>query len=263
MSEFKYINDYEREHTQQYEGIYTPEQVELNKKLLDECDKKDVDFSIVEELLKQGADPLGGTATHGWYVMEHIYGEIVCNSQDNDSVNLPQITELFLKYGMDIENPRVPYDHSNSLNPLWNMGLVVNENSIVALKMLLDRGVSVNSFGEFRSTAIGDLLDCECGDPVNDVFWNYECVWTLKMTMLAASYDYILNEDEYLKKFIGLSYNNYDIHKFRNWNEYYYEFDTSHCNKYPELYKSVVTIYEVASNKEVWTFGVHLDEGEF
>ena len=39
MSEYKYINNYERDKTQKYEGTYTPEEIELNKKLFDECSK--------------------------------------------------------------------------------------------------------------------------------------------------------------------------------------------------------------------------------
>jgi len=39
MSEYTYIDDYEREWTQKYEGIYTPEEVNLNNKLKKECSK--------------------------------------------------------------------------------------------------------------------------------------------------------------------------------------------------------------------------------
>ena len=97
MGEYEYTNDYEREHTQKYEGIYTSEEIELNKKLFDECAKEHIDFQLVEELLKQGADPLGGTEMCGWDLLDHIYGDLVGGSQDNESVDLPQITELFLK----------------------------------------------------------------------------------------------------------------------------------------------------------------------
>lgn len=97
----------------------------------------------------------------------------------------------------------------------------------------------------------------------NDEFWNYECVWSMKMIMLCASYDHILNQDEDLQEFIGCAYNNYDIKKFREWNNYRYEFDTSKCDRSPKLYKSVVRIFEIASNKEIWRIGVGLKEGEF
>ncbi|MBE6630234.1 MAG: hypothetical protein E7624_05225 [Ruminococcaceae bacterium] len=263
MSEFKYRNDYERDETQKYEGTYTSEEIELNKKLFDECAKEPIDFQVVEKLLKQGADPLGGTEICGWGLLDHVYGDLVGGSQENESVDLPQITELFLKYGMDIDKPKIPYDGSNSINPMWEFAFVTNENAIYALKMLLDKGISVESFGEFWGHAIGDLIQIKCGDPVNDEFWNSTCVWTLKMLMLASSYDYILENDKDLKDFIGCSYNNYDVRNFREWNNYRYEFDTSRCEKYRELYKSVLHIYEISSNKEVWKIGVCLKAGEF
>ena len=257
MGEYKYINEYEREETEKYEGVYTSEEIALNKQLYDECGKmENIDFELVEELLKKGADPLGATEAYGWDVLEHIYGEIVMGSQDNDSVDLPRITELFLKHGMDIDNPRIPYDGSNSLNPMWEFAFVTNENAIHALKMLLDRGLSVDSFGEFWGHAIGDLIQIECGDPVGDKFWNYTCVWTLKMLMLAASYDYIFEADEDLRKFICCDYNSYDVHNFRDWDRYEYSFDTSHCDKYKELYKSIVSITDKRSGEVVWKIGV-------
>ena len=40
MSRYKYSSDYEREQTQKYEGTYTAEEIELNKKLYDECYKE-------------------------------------------------------------------------------------------------------------------------------------------------------------------------------------------------------------------------------
>lgn len=259
----EYTNEHEREKTQKYEGVYTHEEIELNKKLYEECSKEVIDFKVVEQLLKQGADPLGPTVGYGWDVLEHVYGEIVCDSQDNDSIHLPQITELFLKYGMDIEKPRIPYDFGDSINPLWDFGFVTNENAIYALKMLLDKGISIKSFGEFIGHTYDDLIYIECGDPVNDEFWNHVCVWTMKMIMLAASYDYILNQDEGLQMRIGYSYNDYDIHRFREWNDYYYEFDTSRCGKYPEFDKSVIRIYDAQTHKEVWKIGIGLKDGEF
>ena len=97
MPEYTCINEAEREWTQKYEGTYTPEEIKLNKQLYEECSKDVIDFARVEDLLKQGADPLGGTEICGWGLLEHIYGEIVGDSQDTNSINLPRLTELFLK----------------------------------------------------------------------------------------------------------------------------------------------------------------------
>ena len=250
----------------EYVNAYSPEEHALNKRLYEECSKPDIDFAEVEALLIQGADPLGPTQGGKWNELEHVYGEIVSETDPDDGKYLPRLTELFLRYGMNVENPRVPYDGDNSINPLWNLGLGLGEHSIETLKLFLDHGISVDSFGQFWSTAMGDLIDVTCGDPVGDEFWNKACILSLKATMLAASYDYMLNEYNELREFIGYDYNNYDIHRFRNWNDFIYEFDTSHCNRhpgYPELCQSVVTIYEVESKKAVWKFGIYLDESEF
>ena len=101
-----------------------------------------------------------------------------------------------------------------------------------------------------------DLINLDSGDPNDDEFWNYECIWTMKLIMLCASYDHIIDNDEDLRDFIDFDKNNYDLHKFRKWNDFYYEFDTSYCERYPQFYKSVVRIYEVESKKEVWKLEV-------
>lgn len=253
------MNDHEIECISRFEGAYSQEEVKLNTFLYEECSKEKLDKNAIEELLKQGADPLGATAISGWGLLEHVYGEIVYDSQDSNSVNLPLITELFLKYGMDIDNPRVPYD-DNSLHPMWQFAFVMNENSVYALEKLLDNGLSADSVGEMWGHATFDMINVSCGDPCNDDFWNYECTWLMKFIMLCASYDHVLNNDEDLRRFIDRSNNNYDIHKFRKWNDFYYVFDTSNCEKTPELYRSIVKIYEAKSDQEVWRFGVCLND---
>ncbi len=259
MSDYKYKNKYEQDETQQFEGAYTAEEIELNKKLFDECTKETIDFGAVEALLKQGTDPLGPTEADGLSLLEHVYGEVVTESQNNDSVDLPKVTELFLKYGMDIDHPRIPYDDSDSINPMWGFAFVTNENAIHALKLLLDKNISADSFGKFWGHSIGDLVQIPCGDPAKDEFWNYVCTWALKMLMLGASYDHIFNGDDTIREFICYDYNDYDLHNFRDWNRYDYRFDTSHCEKSPELYRSFVYIHDKENGKKVWTIAVGPD----
>lgn len=259
----EYINDYEREETQKYEGVYTPEEIELNKKLLEECLKENADFAVIEDLLKKGADPLGATAEYGWGLLEHVYGEIVGPEACIDGKhrqNIPKITELFLKYGMNISSPRIPYDDDNSLNPMFCFP--EDEFGIQALKLLLGAGLDSCSAAEFWDTAIFDQLSI-CNDDPNDEELHNRFVWMMKMIMLVASYDHILHEDNGLYKIVGCAYNSYDIHKFRNWDDYYYIFDTSRCERYPQLRKSVVKIYQVGTDEEVWKIGFRLKEGEF
>lgn len=261
MSE--YMNDYEREQTQKYEGIYSPEEIELNKKLYEECQKESIDFDLVEELLKKGADPLGPTSGQGWGLLDHIYGELVgpeANFHDRYLPHLPKITELFLKYGMDVSSPRIPYDDDNSLHPLFC--LIENKYGIESLKHLLDAGMDADSASWFWSTAIFDQFNV-CNDDPNDDELYDRFVWMMKMIMLVASYDHILKDDESLQKTVGYAYNTYDIYKFRNWDDYRYVFDTSRCERHSQLYQCVVKIFDVQTDTEVWKIGFGLKEGEF
>lgn len=245
------MNDYVYEHTHRYEGIYTPEEIELNKRLYEECNKRVIDFPAVEELLKKGADPLGPSNCTGLDILEHLYGELVSYPDEEESVNLPKLTELFLKYGMDISSPRIPYDGENSLNPLWSFAFIPNENAAASLKLLLDHGLDADSAGEFWDHAIFDLVNITPDDP-NEEFHNNWTVWTFKMIMLLAAYDHILDNDNGLRDLIGYSCNSYDVHKFKNWNDFRYEFDTLNCESFPELYKSIIHIYELKTGEEVW-----------
>lgn len=128
----------------------------------------------------------------------------------------------------------------------------MNENSVYALEMLLDNGLSADDASEMWGHATFDLINIECGDPNDDEFWNYECTWVMKLIMLCASYDHIIDNDPDLRNFIDFDQNTHDLHKFRKWNDFCYEFDTSHCERHPELYKSIIRIYEKESKKEVW-----------
>ena len=234
----------------------------MNNKLYEDCQKEESDFALIEELLKQGADPMGPTDGHGWGLLDHIYGELVRSAEPDDALlqNIPRITELFLRYGMDISSPRIPYDDENSISPLFCFP--ENEIGIITLKLLLDAGLDASSVAEFWSTATFDQYNVCQFDP-NDEEWHDMFVWMMKMIMLVASYDHVLQDDEGLYETVGCSYNTYDIHNFRNWDNYYYVFDTSRCERYPELYKSVVKIYDVETDKEVWKIGFRLNEGEF
>lgn len=256
MNNRNYISDAEREWTKKYEGTYTAKEIELNQQLAEACSQEVIDFPLVESLLKQGADPLGATNLYGWDLLHHIYGDsIACDSWYSDSENLPQLTALFLNHGMNVDNPRIPYDGQDSLNPLWHFAHIVNGNTIVALKMLLDHGLSAESFAEFWDHAFTDYYIIDCGDPQNDAFWNDSCTWTLKMVLLGASYDHIIHADERLRELICCEHNNYDLHNFRNWDDYEYFFDTSHCQMSPHLYGSILRIFDKKTGSKVWEMG--------
>jgi len=249
-------------HKQVDKTLYTAKELELNTALYNECCKDTIDFGLVESLLEQGADPLGPTSLEGWEGLEHLYENLVCGATEDEANNLPEITRIFLKYGMDIANPRVPYDDSDSINPMWSLAFVANSNGILTLKYLLDSGIDYTMVSVFLDHALSDMIDVDRADP-NDPNHNEWVVWTMKMMMLAASYEHIIKNDTDLCRFIKKDKNTYDLLNFRDWDNFYYEFDTSRCEKYPEFYKSVVRIYEKTSKKKVWTMGICLEPNEY
>ena len=243
-----------------YTDVYTKEELELNRRLFEECIKENPDKSAIRALLDAGADTLGGIGKeygmHAW----HVYGEVVSESQDTKSVNLPMITELFLEYGMDIDNPKIPYDFEDSLNPMWDFALVMNENSVYALKMLLDNGLSADSAGLMWSHAAQDT-DFSPENQDND-FWEYERTWFMKLTMLCASYDHILENDPALQEYICCGTNSFDIHNFRNWDDFYYEFNITDSKVTPDFYKTIVHICRKSDKSVVWTIRLGFGDGE-
>lgn len=193
-------------------------------------------------------------------MLEHVYGEIVAEAFENEEIDLPRITELFLKHGMDVSSPRVPYDGENSLHAVEY--IPQTENGIRALKLFLDHGIGVEDVGTFWDRYIIDQINVHHDDPNSDEYRDY-VVYAMKMIMLIASYDHIRENDEALRELIGASYNSYDIHLFRNWNGYRYEFDTSRCKISPQLRSSVVSIYDVKTGETVWRFGIYLKDEQF
>ena len=246
------MSDYTTEQLREIKKKYTAEELRLNDRLFSECIRDEVDFAVIEELLKKGADPLGALSND---IFAHVYEEVICESQDTNSKFLPEITRLFLKYGMDIKNPRVPYDDGNSINPLWAFTFVSNKNAIVALKFLLDAGLDGDSAAQFWQHSILDLIHLDEEDP-NEPYSYYLNMWTFKMIMLVASYDHIIENDEQLRDFIGYEYNDYDIRRFKYWDGFYYKFDTSECEKSPRLSGSVVRIYNKETHEEVWNISL-------
>ena len=121
--------------------------------------------------------------------------------------------------------------------------------------MLLDHGLSATSFAEFWDHSLFDLCE-DCVNPERNEHWNHECVWTFKMILLGASYDHVLNNDSDLRYVVCCSHNTNDIHMFRNWDDFEYHFDTSHCKKFPELLGSIIHIYSKKTGEEVWRIGV-------
>ena len=236
-----------------------PETNELNQKLLEVCTSNLLDFDQVEELLRRGAEPMGVVATK--YGANNLFGAIAEELFEFEytTEDFYRITKLFLKYGMDISKPSVPYDYSYVFHPFLNFVFQTNDWAIRTMELLLDNGCSAVDAREFWQYALGDFRYCP-GDFDSDRLYDY-----VRKLMLVASYPHILNADEMLRKVIWFDQNSYDLIRFRNWNDFLYETDFSFCeaNTSPNIYRSLVTIVEKDSGKRIWRFGICLKPEEY
>ncbi len=221
---------------------------QINKELLNACIAENVDLSYIEDLLKQGAQPLGAV---DWDT--NLYDAVLEHYLADEEEIFVDITELFIKYGMDIQNPELPYDEHNVINPLWSFAFFSTETGLKALKLLLDNGLDVESAGECWSHELSDWSIMKF--PLEDE-GNYKTFYkVLKKIMLFVSYPHIILNDENLQKEIWFSENHYDYTKFRNWNNFSYEVDTRYCKDFPQADGSIITIIEKESGEKVWKFG--------
>lgn len=230
---------------------------ELNQLLLDECLKEKPDYSKIEELLKNGAQPLGAViSSANPNCNDIVYCDIVDQyiGHDFDSEVFPKVTELFLRHGMNVSNPDFPYDECGESNPLWSFAFYSGENALKTLRLLLDHGLDAESASECWDHILFDYYNV--WGALEDEFC-YEMLYdAIRKIMLIASYSHVLQNDENLQEVIWLKYNNYPIEAFRNWDDFAYEIDSGYWgNETPQVYKSVVTIVEKQTGKKVWKFG--------
>ena len=124
---------------------------ELNQLLLDECLKENPNYSQIEELLKDGAKPLGAVrCSANANCKDIVYCNIVDQYIDHefDSDVFPKVTGLFLRHGMNVSKPDVPYDECGESNPLWMFAFYSGKNALKTLRLLLDYGLDAESASE-------------------------------------------------------------------------------------------------------------------
>lgn len=236
------------------------QKLDLNMQLLEICRAETINYEKVEDLLRQGAEPLGYIVeSDGWpdnlysVVQEHLYRG--CDTGED----FYSITELFLRYGMDIGKPAVPYDREWVLNPISSYLGVKNDCMLRTMRLLLDHGLRAEDAAEGWGTQIEDLLN---------MFWNFsdpqlqlEYPDYVRLLMLTAAYPHILEKDEWLRKDIWYEHNRgrCELKRFREWAWYDIEVDTTRCETVPQLACSLTKIRDKKTQKVVWEFGIHLD----
>lgn len=224
---------------------------QLNQALVYACLQKPPDFALAEELLRKGANPMG-------VFMDGNYRELVYSYLrfylENDEY-FYYFTELFLRFGLDLSKPEQPYDDDELLHPLLYY-FIYSEWKLKTLRLLLDHGLAWQDANICWVSCVDDFVNCSgsLSEQDNEVsFSNY-----IRMIFLIASYPEIIRNDIDLQNHLWCSVNSFDLTRFRNWDWYRFEIDTSHCNRIPEVYRSVVTIFDCNTGKQVWKFGVDL-----
>ena len=231
-----------------YKKHYTTREIDLNQQLLDECTEPHPNFAHIEDLLQQGADPLGVTMNE-----ECVYSAIITDREDWGHSYLPQMTEMFLRYGMDIDNPRVPFDMLDRCNPFEYFALVVDDNIIESIALLFDSGVSAESAENFWNIGICDLIYCDSAIPQEDEECNERYTNLMKGIMFCASYKHIIDSNDGIRETIDFGNNNFDTSKFRNWNDF--EYKLYGVREDPIVMKNLnIQIYEKSSGQKVWEF---------
>lgn len=219
-------------------------QLELNQKLYTEFEKEKINEKRIIELLNQGANPLGTMNSY----KDAPYSEIIYENK-----NLVTITKLLLDKGMVIDNK--DYQTDDMLNPLWSLALRPDTIGIKTLKLLLDYNTEIDSIEVFvehiytdyiflgdKEKIARETIENNKEDIKEKKVESYYNI-AMKMLMLCASYDYILNNSEYIKSIINYEKNNKkNIDIFKNYNNI--------CIKET---KKELRFYRKNDNSLIWT----------
>ena len=231
-----------------------------NQALLAACLVETPDPARIEALLRAGANPLG--VVEGTDGKDLLYNCVIEHfvSPETPDAAFVWITELFLRYGMDLSAPELPYDSEKILHPMWLLAFGCSENTLRVLELLLDHSLDAEAVGICWGHVLFDYYNC--WGRLEDAYCYELLYFTIRELLLIASYPHVLYADADLQQTIWLSENTYDARKFRHWNDFSFEIDTSHCNRgYPEVYRSLVTVREKNSGNAVWKFGFGLAPG--
>lgn len=233
----------------------------LNEQLRTACLTSPVDYEKVENLLRDGADPIATIMVDGRteVLYENLYMEFIDTPQLRTT--MVKLTALFLRYGMDMDRPEVPYEEAQVIHPLWTFSFHSDGGgTLEILKLLLDHGLSASSAAQCWHHILLD--DLNAYGELEDAF-SYEMFYEdIRKILLIASYPHVLNADEQLKDVIWYAVNAYDVQKFRCWNDFTFQVDTSHCQNGPEIDRSVVTVVEKSTGHAVWTVGFGMEPAD-
>lgn len=138
---------------------------------------------------------------------------------------------------------------------MWSLTFSISEGACKAIKLMIENGLPVPALEDFIGHFYMDSEMCD-GSDLTEPYVTY-LEWAFKTIMLCASYPEILCNSEYLRRCIEIDTtnmgNNYDLTKFRNYNNYEFHFDLSTQDNIPYGMRNTgVEIMEKSSGKTVW-----------
>ncbi len=222
-------------------------QLEMNNQLYRACVTQPADYGKMENLLKAGAQPLGSETVSCSDSESCLYSSIIGYyvADDDMSGDLYRITQLFLKYGMDISRPPLPYDDDWRLHPLWMCSFLGGDELLKTMRLLLENGLDADACEICCCHAYVDLM------LINPVEMDYFDVFykeTIRKIMLFASFAHILHSSRYLQELFWYSRNSYPAEKFREWDMFYFAFEGA-----------MIKILREDNGEEVWKFSIVID----
>ena len=226
-------------------------QLELNRLLFLASTAPEPDLKAVESLLKPGADPLGPYNSFGGCTLEELF---VISQESECAVVLPALTELFLRYGMDVDSSEKAVLHSLT----W----VRNEYGVQTLRLLMDAGLSAGEAEAFAVDLIEGILQTEAGeyDPALDADWRESIGCAVRMILLLASYERVFTGSRYIRKLMHAEEEGFAaIERFRDWEKYrcdvvFRDYGDRYAKEAEEKipwYLGTATVFEKESGKEV------------
>ena len=216
----------------------------LNIELYHACSSDPVDFDKVKQLLEKGADPMGFMDEDEFDV---VYGEILYDRgiDDADTSTLEELTELFINYGMkDRWHEQNEKIKKAEYNVFWMMAFLSAEKAIPILKLLIDENIEID--------VLNELVD-HCAIDSSMLLSEPEEVFNFtRMLMYVASYGYIIEKDEYLRRVIDFDKNEYDLKKFSNPFQFCFTMEASEAKDPANNQGAVVQIFECDSKRFIW-----------
>ena len=216
------------------------------------CSPEYKGLESVEEILKSGVSP--NTVVWDAGEPDNLYSVLSFElaGWKDDPSHLPELTELLLNYGLDIDHPVIPYDNDWICHPMYHFSLQ-GYAYLPTLAIFLKHGISAESVEECIGMTVGDLIyvntDVFDSDEGRDFFND-----TVLKLLLVASYPEMVEKLSWLPKFIDVEHNWYDLENFRDYDNYTLSLDFSRCDDFPKPEGCEVTVLEKKTQMPVWKF---------